>query len=918
MNADIPNQDWTPKRTKITRTPSPTVAPATVLPTFSSSPSAANKVKSNLYCTCSKTFNQEECTVGQVAIPIPVLPSSTMEDSLKKKIKIDDILNHTDMEVKVDLEKPGLLGAIGDVDMQDAQLNQSTLGLSPQSFGEAALDDDTCSDGFKKRKIGTENGEDDSNKTMNRLTLLAADSLDMVNDMLSYNVATTMPSTAGVIAESTTENSGYDLTKGSHLEGNDLVVSSALASNGARENEVGCIVDVDDISNGQVGKMDTLLSSEEDVVGSDSLFLSEMDIPVSSSAFTGPSSFSSSSSNISTLVNTSTTSTSTTSATTMKTTTTLNEDSNCNNSTTISISSLVNQYPVILINNSLSAATGTQRRVSFSANPTMSKNYEPSAPVSELSQSKKEEATSTSSSRSVLVSISLSSPSSISTTGTTAISSDLNNSNNINLIDNGNSSSQKVASGAKLSSTLSLPDKETISSPKEDIVRCNVCGGVIPQDSTALPTETVHNTLDPELSSNSSDNSSNMEEAEGGEEYSSDEDEEVKAEGKEERGKQDESKNPRTPNGRKLHIIFRRDEQSNSWKPDRRDSVSSNSSSYYASPPSTPSTTPSTPTSTPYVKSASPVNNLNNNNRPRSDPNAPKAPPSSFNLFTRELWKAYKDTDAFKDFPISSIGRFAGERWRQLSDAERQPYLEEAKRLRREHAIDVAKYRESDAYQEYQKYLEDWANSDKLDNNLPSYPTRRRSSSVTPTPISPASTTSSPTVGVRKLSLQHRRDSKDVYHQDSAAKRRRGSSYDFSIDDIIPAAELITRTTVIPIKVKEVQVPSWKVKVPENGIVKEGGYGNEEDDGEDTSDEHYERIHVRYEKLEVLSYMRKSRKERNSRINSLKNDGTSTATTINGITNDGKNEDITMVDAALITTDPSSMTDVDDKSSPKT
>ncbi|XP_009790612.1 HMG1/2-like protein isoform X3 [Nicotiana sylvestris] len=59
------------------------------------------------------------------------------------------------------------------------------------------------------------------------------------------------------------------------------------------------------------------------------------------------------------------------------------------------------------------------------------------------------------------------------------------------------------------------------------------------------------------------------------------------------------------------------------------------------------------------------------------DPNKPKRPASAFLIFLKEIGKQFKE----KNRGIkSAFGRAGGDKWKQLSDAEKAPYMAEAKK----------------------------------------------------------------------------------------------------------------------------------------------------------------------------------------------------------------------------------------------
>ncbi|KAI8334908.1 high mobility group box domain-containing protein, partial [Choanephora cucurbitarum] len=74
----------------------------------------------------------------------------------------------------------------------------------------------------------------------------------------------------------------------------------------------------------------------------------------------------------------------------------------------------------------------------------------------------------------------------------------------------------------------------------------------------------------------------------------------------------------------------------------------------------------------------------------RKDPNAPKQPASSFFIFTNsireEIDKAYPNAS------FSEKSKLYGSRWQQLTEEEKKPYVELAKKERERYQKDVALY----------------------------------------------------------------------------------------------------------------------------------------------------------------------------------------------------------------------------------
>lgn len=81
------------------------------------------------------------------------------------------------------------------------------------------------------------------------------------------------------------------------------------------------------------------------------------------------------------------------------------------------------------------------------------------------------------------------------------------------------------------------------------------------------------------------------------------------------------------------------------------------------------------------------------------------------NLFffcpTRSNRKFVAIREEVKELKLSftEIAKTVGERWQQASSAQKEPYDTEAAAAKEAHALEMAKYKRTSHYREYQKYL---------------------------------------------------------------------------------------------------------------------------------------------------------------------------------------------------------------------
>lgn len=75
------------------------------------------------------------------------------------------------------------------------------------------------------------------------------------------------------------------------------------------------------------------------------------------------------------------------------------------------------------------------------------------------------------------------------------------------------------------------------------------------------------------------------------------------------------------------------------------------------------------------------------------DPNAPKRPPTAFFIFLNEFRKSFKE-----EHPdvkgVTMVGKAGGEKWKDMSEAEKQPYVSKAAAKKSEYDKTLAAYKQ--------------------------------------------------------------------------------------------------------------------------------------------------------------------------------------------------------------------------------
>ncbi|KAK6931779.1 High mobility group box domain [Dillenia turbinata] len=111
-------------------------------------------------------------------------------------------------------------------------------------------------------------------------------------------------------------------------------------------------------------------------------------------------------------------------------------------------------------------------------------------------------------------------------------------------------------------------------------------------------------------------------------------------------------------------------------------------------------------------ENVTPNSNKKRKLRKIKDPNMPKRPPTAFFVFMDEFRKSYKEANPDSK-NVSAVSKEAGEKWRNMSEEEKKPYLDKAAELKAEYDKAMEAYNaengneEADAGKKMQEILED-------------------------------------------------------------------------------------------------------------------------------------------------------------------------------------------------------------------
>ncbi|XP_022743226.1 high mobility group B protein 3 [Durio zibethinus] len=78
------------------------------------------------------------------------------------------------------------------------------------------------------------------------------------------------------------------------------------------------------------------------------------------------------------------------------------------------------------------------------------------------------------------------------------------------------------------------------------------------------------------------------------------------------------------------------------------------------------------------------------------DPNKPKRPASAFFVFMEEFREQYKK-DHPKNKSVAAVGKAGGDKWKSMSEAEKQPYIAKAEKRKVEYEKNMKAYNKKQA-----------------------------------------------------------------------------------------------------------------------------------------------------------------------------------------------------------------------------
>ncbi|XP_057870581.1 HMG1/2-like protein isoform X1 [Cryptomeria japonica] len=76
----------------------------------------------------------------------------------------------------------------------------------------------------------------------------------------------------------------------------------------------------------------------------------------------------------------------------------------------------------------------------------------------------------------------------------------------------------------------------------------------------------------------------------------------------------------------------------------------------------------------------------------KKDPNQPKRPPTAFFVFLEEFRKTFKEENPNVK-GVTAVGKACGEKWKEMSEKEKAPYLAKAQRLKSEYEKSMTSYK---------------------------------------------------------------------------------------------------------------------------------------------------------------------------------------------------------------------------------
>nr|AAC50019.1 high mobility group protein 2 HMG2 [Ipomoea nil] len=78
------------------------------------------------------------------------------------------------------------------------------------------------------------------------------------------------------------------------------------------------------------------------------------------------------------------------------------------------------------------------------------------------------------------------------------------------------------------------------------------------------------------------------------------------------------------------------------------------------------------------------------------DPNKPKRPPSAFFVFMEDFRKTYKEKHP-NNKSVAAVGKAGGDKWKQLTDAEKAPFIAKAEKRKQEYEKSMQAYNRKQA-----------------------------------------------------------------------------------------------------------------------------------------------------------------------------------------------------------------------------
>ncbi|MCJ1276804.1 hypothetical protein MMC21_004611 [Puttea exsequens] len=88
----------------------------------------------------------------------------------------------------------------------------------------------------------------------------------------------------------------------------------------------------------------------------------------------------------------------------------------------------------------------------------------------------------------------------------------------------------------------------------------------------------------------------------------------------------------------------------------------------------------------------------------QADKNAPDRPPSAYVIFSNKVREEVKP----ENLSFTAIAKRVGERWQELSAAQKDPYESEASAAKETYYTAMAEYKNTREYRDYDQYLTDF------------------------------------------------------------------------------------------------------------------------------------------------------------------------------------------------------------------